>query len=122
MEQILFLDVLPYIGVWTFANAFVLALLTYYFWRFGKKHPEIFQPDRKGEDQRQLLQKESLRQEYHNKSLIALSIIFVWMIGLVTIFFVFDPSTISIQEWFVLVVAICAVLLILSNMQGKSKH
>ncbi|MBO6281957.1 MAG: hypothetical protein J6N49_05460 [Alphaproteobacteria bacterium] len=119
--EVLAKDVLPYIQVWTLAIIFVLLILTYHLWHFGKKYPEIFQEDTSAEDQKIRLRKAELRRRYNNKSMLSISVIFIWMIGMVGICFGFESSALTAQGWGILALAVYAVLWVLSMLQRKPK-
>ena len=121
MEEVLFKDVLSYITGWTTFIILVMLWFTYRIWQFGKKHPEIFQPDTTAEDKQKLLQKAELRRQYHNKSILAVLTAFVWVIGIVVICLNFDRSAATGQSWFLLVFATLAVIWIILQIKGKKK-
>lgn len=120
-HTVLVKDVLPYIWVWTVMIAFILLALVYHLWRFGKKYPEIFNSDTTAEDNQSKIQKTELRRQYGNKSMLSISIIFVWVIGIVAICCGFDSSVMTRQGWFLLAFAACAILWILSSMRRKPR-
>lgn len=119
--EIMFADVRPYIMIWTYLIvAFLLAMLCY-FWRFKKQHPEVFQPDTTADDKQKIAQKNELRRQYYNKSILSVSVVFVWIIGIVIICFDFDYSAISNQGWFLLGFAVIVILWVLSMTQQKKQ-
>ena len=119
--EIMFADVRPYIMIWTYLIvAFLLAMLCY-FWRFKKQHPEVFQPDTTADDKQWLHHKNELRRQYYNKSMLSVSVVFVWIIGIVVICFDFDYSAISNQGWFLLGFAVIVILWVLSMTQQKKQ-
>ncbi|MBR1648016.1 MAG: hypothetical protein IJ689_00265 [Alphaproteobacteria bacterium] len=107
-QEVLLEDVLPYIQLWTLAVAAVLLVMSYRLWHFSKQHPEIFKADKTNDDKRASLEKADLRRRYNNESMLSLSVIFIWVIGMVLICFNFSSPT--PQGWFLLVFAVCAVL------------
>ena len=119
-QEVLLSNVLPYIQVWTLTIIWILLVLTYRIWRFGKQHPEIFQQDTAIRDKQKLLQKAELQRQYHNKSMLAISIIFVWIIGMVMICFGFERSS-QPQGWYLQALSVCTILWILSLLQRKLK-
>ena len=120
-QEVLLKDVLPYIWVWTVMIAFILLALAYHLWRLGKKYPEIFNSDTTAENSLSKIQKAELQRQYNNKSMLSITIIFVWMIGIVAICCGFDSSAMTKQGWFLLIFAICAILWILSLLQRKPR-
>ena len=118
-QEVLLKDVLTYICVWTLAIACILLVLAYCLWQFGKKHPEIFQQDTAIRDKQKLLQKAELQRQYHNKSMLSISIIFVWIIGMILICFGFERSSLPTQGWFLLVFSVCCILWVLSLIKRK---
>ena len=119
-QEVLLSNVLPYIEIWTFAIIAVLSVLTYRIWRFGKQHPEIFQRDTAIRDKQKLLQKAELQRQYHNKSMLSISIIFVWIMGMVVICFGFEGTLLPTQGWFLLAFALCCLLWVLFLIKRKS--
>lgn len=120
MEQdILLKDVLPYIWAWTLTIAFVLLVLAYRLWCFGKQHPEIFQPDATSADKQMCRQKAELRRQYHNQSMISISFIFIWVIGMIAICFGFNGFQLTFQGWFVVGFAVLIIIWMLSMIQCK---
>lgn len=120
-QEVLFKDVQLYIVGWTIFILFVLLVLTYRIQRFGKKHPEIFQPDNTREDKQKLLQKAEWRRQYHNQTMVAISTMFVWMIGIIVICLHFDSSTATGRSYFLLVFTALAGVWILSQIKRKQK-
>lgn len=119
--EIMFADVRPYIMIWTgFVIMFLLTMIVY-FRHFQKQHPEVFQPDTTADDKQRIAQKNELRRQYHNQSMLSISVVFVWMIGVVVICFGFDGSAITNQGWFLLGFAVIVILWVLSMMQQKIK-
>lgn len=120
-QEVLLKDVLPYIWVWTVAIACILSVFAYRIWRFGKKYPEIFKPDTTSEDKQLRIQKAELRRQYNNKSMVSISIIFVWMIGIVVICLRIESKAPTSQGWFILSLAVLGILLILTSFIRKPK-
>ena len=120
-QDVLLRDVFPYIEIWTLLIAAILAALAYHIGCFGKKYPEIFRPDTTAEDKRLLLQKEELRRQYNNKSMMSFSVIFVWMIGMFLICFGFNGFASTMQGAFIFVFSVCILLWIVSLIQRKPK-
>ena len=120
-QEVLLSNILPYIQVWTLTIISILLVLTYRIWRFGKQHHEIFQQNTAIRDKQKLLQKAELQRQYHNKSMLAISIIFVWIIGMVVICFGFEKSSLPTQGWFLLVFAVCCILWVVSLIKRKPK-
>ena len=118
MQEILLKDVLPYIQMWTGVIIAVLIMVIYYFWRFERQHPEIFQPDTTADDKQWLYQKAELRRQYHNKTMMSFVIVFVWMLGMVLICLGFSPTQ---SGWFMLFFIGLIILWVVSLMQHKSK-
>ena len=118
---IMFADVRPYIMIWTYVIIVFLLAMLCYFWRFKKQNPEVFQPDTTADEKQWLQHKNELRRQYYNKSMLSISVVFVWMIGIVIICFDFDYSAISNQGWFLLGFAIIAILWVLSMTQQKKQ-
>ncbi|MBR1605542.1 MAG: hypothetical protein IJ660_05505 [Alphaproteobacteria bacterium] len=118
-QEVLLSNVLPYIQVWTLTIISILLVLTYRIWRFGKQHPEIFQQNTAIRDKQKLLQKAELQRQYHNKSMLAISVIFVWIIGMAVICFGFERALLLIQGWFLLVFAACCILWVVSLIKRK---
>ena len=118
---IMFADVRPYIMIWTYVIVVFLLAMLCYFWRFKKQNPEVFQPDTTADEKQWLQHKNELRRQYYNKSMLSISVVFVWMIGIVIICFDFDYSAISNQGWFLLGFAIIAILWVLSMTQQKKQ-
>ncbi len=119
--EIMFADVRPYIMIWTYLIVAFLLVMLCYFWRFKKQHPEVFQPDTTADDKQWLHHKNELRRQYYNQSMLSISVVFVWMIGMVVICFGFDGSAITNQGWLLLCFAFVAILWVLSMMQQKIK-
>lgn len=120
--DVLLRDVLPYIWAWTLTIAFVLLILAYWLWRFGKQHPEIFQPYTTSADNQMRRQKAELQRQYNNKSMLSISVIFIWMIGMVVICFGFDGLQQTFQGWFIVVFAVLIIIWIVSMIQRKPKE
>ena len=120
-QEILFKDILPYLQLWTGIVILILLISAYRIWRFGKQHPEIFQPDTTAESKDLRIRKAELRKLYNNKSMMSISVIFVWIIGVVLICYVFDFSAMDARGWFLLLFAVFAVLWVISSLQQKSK-
>ena len=99
---------------------FLLTMIVY-FRRFQKQHPEIFQPDTTADDKQWLHHKNELRRQYYNKSMLSISVVLVWMIGMVVICFGFDASAITNQGWFLLGFAVIVILWVLSMTQHKKQ-
>lgn len=118
MQDVLLKDVLPYIQMWTGVIIAILIMVIYYFWRFERRHPEIFQPDTTADDKQWLHRKAELRRRYHNKAMMAFVVVFIWMVGLTLIFLGFAPTN---QGWFMLIFAVFLILWVLSLMQRESK-
>ena len=119
--EIMFADVRPYIMIWTgFVIMFLLTMIVY-FRHFQKQHPEIFQPDTTADNKQRIAQKNELRRQYHNQSMLSISVVFVWIIGIVVICFDFDYSAISNQGWFLLGFAVIVILWVLSMTQQKKQ-
>ena len=117
--EIMFADVRPYIMIWTgFVIMFLLTMIVY-FRHFQKQHPEVFQPDTTADDKQWLHHKNELRRQYYNKSMLSVSVVFVWIIGIVII--CFDYSAISNQGWFLLGFAVIVILWVLSMTQQKKQ-
>ena len=111
-------DVIPYIQVWTGVIIAILIMMLYHFRRFEKQHPEIFQPDITADDKQWLYQKAELRRRYHNKTMMAFAVVFIWMAGMVLICLGFAPTN---QGWFMLIFAMFLILWVLSLMQRHPK-
>ena len=119
--EIMFADVRPYIMIWTgFVIMFLLTMIVY-FRHFQKQDPEIFQPDTTADNKQRIAQKNELRRQYHNQSMLSISVVFVWIIGIVVICFDFDYSAISNQGWFLLGFAVIVILWVLSMTQQKKQ-
>lgn len=121
-QEVLLKDVLPYMWYWTFVIALILLIQAYRLWRFGKKHPEIFQPDTTAEDKRLLFQKAEWRRCYQNQSMLSLSIAFVWIIGIVIISIGFDNASPHNQGWFLVGLSFFMILWVLSLIKRKPKE
>ena len=119
MENILVKDVLPYMKIWTSIIIVFLFSVLFYLKKFKKHHPEIFQSDTTADNKRWLKQKAELRRQYHNMARLGLIASFVWIIGMMLICLHFAPLG---RGWFLLVIALCAILWVLSLMQRKSKE
>lgn len=120
-QEVLLTDVLPYIWGWTLGIALIILMQAYRLWRFGKKYPEIFKQETTIKDKQLCSQKNELQRQYHNQSMISISVIFVWIIGMVLICFSFDGNALTNQGWFILILAICIILWILSMIKRKPK-
>ena len=119
MEQIVLVkDVIPYIQTWTFIIIVILIGFTYHIWRFGRRHPKTLKADTNAEDARK---KSELRRHYRNISMLALSTIFLWIIGMAIIFLKFDSSASTGQSWFLLIFAVFAIAWLLSFIQRRPK-
>lgn len=120
-HEVLVRDVLPYIEIWTGFIIAILLLVTYHIWSLGKQHPEIFQPDTTAEDKQMRRQKAELRRQYNNQTIKALSLSFVWMIGMIIICFGFNSQSLTNQAWFILVVLSGGLLLMILLIHQKPK-
>lgn len=121
MKELLVKDVLSYIQIWTgMVIIFLLGIITH-LWRFKRRHPEISEPDTTADDKQWLHHKNELRRQYYNKSMLSVSVVFVWIIGIVIICFDFDYSAISNQGWFLLGFAVIVILWVLSMTQQKKQ-
>ena len=122
-HEVLLKDALPYIEVWTVvwtvAIIAILLILACHIWRFGKKHPEIFQKDADTDEKNAASQKAELRRQYHNKTMISMSVAFIWAIGMLVICYAFDGSTLKNQAWFLLIIIVASVLWVLSMIKRK---
>ena len=116
MNEVLLKDVMLYIQIWTGAIIFFLFGMLYYFWRFKKQHPEVFQPDTTVEDKRWRQQKAELQRQYNNKVMLSLAVVFIWIIGMMLICNNFASTG---RGWFLLVYALCAALWVMSLMRKK---
>lgn len=125
MEEVLFIH--PYLCmiVWTIVFIVVWCFATHRFWRFKKKHPEVFRSGRADESKEQSfsvdkkrflpvenplyqtvseksdepdkeLQKECLRRQYNNNLSTSQFIIMVWGLGM------FVPLVAEKFRWFVM--------------------
>ena len=118
-QEVLFRDVLPYIEAWTLVIAIVMLVFIYNIWRFGRKHPEIFKKDDKSENLQVLDHRAELRRQYHNKSVWAMLLTSVWMLGMMAIFLWFDSSSPNVQSWFLQVFALVFIVWFLLQIQRK---
>jgi len=78
-QDLLVRDILPYIEMWTGVIMIVIMIFIYHIWKTGKKHPEMFQPDLNSDTLKQRQQKNEFRRQCNNKSMLALSMLFVWV-------------------------------------------
>lgn len=115
MKELTVQDVLPYMQIWTGVILGFLLFMLAYFWRFEKKHPEIFEPD-KAADRKWQYGKNELRRQYHNKVMLTFLAVFVWMAGIILIAGGFVLTRLSLAA---LIVVFLAMVLPIMNMKRK---
>ena len=117
-EEILLKEVTLYLMAWTLFILTILAILTRRLHRFAKKYPGIFYPPHKNEDK----QLSEYRRHYNNYSIIALSMPFLWIIGMVFIYFSFDSLMACFQGKFLVVFSVLVILFLATQIHRKPKE